>query len=70
MVGGGEIEEGYELVEISTIQPPIPPPVILEGMYEVPPPPSSPCHPLSTLLLPLAPDTEEDTLYDVVVGDK
>ena len=71
-VGGGQIEEGYELVDISHGDPP-PPPAKLEEMYEVPsssaPPPSQP---LPTIPLPHTDaDTEEkDTpVYDVIPGD-
>ena len=71
-VGGGQTEEGYELVDISHGEPP-PPPAKLEEMYEVPlssaPPPSQP---LPTIPLPHTDaDTEEkDTaVYDVIPGD-
>ena len=72
-VGGGEREEGYEMVDISHGEPPPPPPAKLEEMYEVPsssaPPPSQP---LPTIPLPHTDaDTEEkDTaVYDVIPGD-
>ncbi|CAI8037265.1 hypothetical protein GBAR_LOCUS20828 [Geodia barretti] len=71
-VGGGQREEGYELVDISHGEPP-PPPAKLEEMYEVPlssaPPPSQPLPPI-----PL-PHTDADTVekdtavYDVIPGD-
>ena len=71
-VGGGQTEEGYELVDISHGEPP-PPPAKLEEMYEVPlssaPPPSQPLPPI-----PL-PHTDDDTeekdtaVYDVIPGD-
>ena len=51
--GGGEREEGYEMVEISTSGPP-PPPATLEGMYEVP------SH---------GTEEKETAVYDVIPGD-
>ena len=69
-VGGGQIEEGYELVDISHGDPPPPPPAKLEEMYEVPS--SSVLPPSQPLPLPrTAADTEEkDTpVYDVIPGD-
>ena len=45
----------------------LPPPQAseLEGMYEVPLAPVSPCHPLPTNPYPTAGD-EEDTVYEVI----
>ena len=71
-VGGGEREEGYELVDISHGDP-SPPPAKLEEMYEVPSSSApTPSQPLPTIPLPHTDaDTEEkDTpVYDVIPGD-
>ena len=64
-----EGEEGYELVDVCHRESPPPPPVgELEGMYEVPLAPVSPCYPLPTNRCPTAGD-EEVTVYVVIPWD-
>ena len=62
-------EVGYELVDVRRRESPPPPQASeLEGMYEVPLAPVSPCYPLPTNRCPTAGD-EEDTVYEFIPWD-
>ena len=66
-VGGGEREEGYEMVKISHREPP-PPPAKLE---EIPLSPAPPSQSLPTIPLPPTAGAEENTaVYEVISGDQ
>ena len=62
-------EVGYELVDVRRREAPPPPQASeLEGMYEVPLAPVSPCHPIPPNRCPTVGD-QEDTVYEVIPWD-